>query len=516
MPLITVDEVVTEGHVRFFLQFGAEVGAAPTNELLYAGTDTQYLRIGAITNPRRGSITPINVPDPTRLKRYRRVGKTEEPPELPTFPVAFLQKHGNIPRQLYNLGDCPVTMYRVVGNCKDLSDFEKGWTDYVLVHSNAIATDTTLAGVGAFDSDDALEDEVTFVADAIYPVGRLNYDVELDEATYASVSTIDAVYGTPDTCAACREGTEHIYAVGTNGTAHNIYYSLDGGQTWNVSNLTTNAALTPTAIAVAGNNLIVTFGETASPGGYYLSVIDSNSGVPGTALKITQGVTSGDVLNDLFVLNARRVFFASDGGVIYKSVNLSNGVTVAESGSTVEDFTRIDGVRQSGGGSVMVAGTGTSGVVFYSLDDGETWSATADDAGGRVTAISVLSDRRIWVTTDIPELLFTADLGRTWETYSLPAPFGNILAFNDIDFATDEVGYIVTQVDKVGTAFVVYATVNGGFSWSTGESRFTQDLLIANATRITVPESDNIAVNANNLLIAGATDGLFIFTAGVR
>ena len=93
---------------------------------------------------------------------------------------------------------------------------------------------------------------------------------------------------------------------------------------------------------------------------------------------------------------------------------------------------------------------------------------------------------------------------------------GAVLAINDVAFATDEVGYITAQVDRSGIDFVVYGTINGGASWSTGESRFAADLIIANATRVAVPESDNVAVNANNALVAGGADGLFLFSAGVK
>jgi photosystem II stability/assembly factor-like uncharacterized protein len=514
MPLMTIDEVVTEGHIRFWLQFGAEVGAAPTNEMLYAGTDTQYLRIGEVTAPVRGDITPINVPDPHRLKRFRRAGKMEEPPDLPTFPVAFLQKHGSIPRQLYNLGDCPVTLYRLVGTCKDLGDFEKGWTDYVLIHSNAIATERTLGGVGAFDSDDQIEDEVNFTADAVYPVGRLSADVELDEATYASVTSIDAVYGTPDTCSSCREGTEHIYAVGSNGTSHNVYYTLDSGATWNVLSLEVSATTTPTAITIAGNYLIVTYdGGGAAKGGYFLSVIDSTSGIPGTATKIDNGFVVGEAVNDVWALSPRRVFFAADAA-IYKSVNLANGATVVE--SSAADFLRIDGVRQSGGGSVIVAGDNAGGVA-YSLDDGETWT-DATSPGGQITAIAVLSDKRIWVATDDPTLQFTSDLGQTWTDFDLPQPDGAILSIVDIIFATDEVGYITAGVEGTGAGqYDLYATINGGEMWTVGESRFTgtQHFSITMG-RIAVPESESAAINANNLLAAAGADGLYIYSSGVK
>jgi len=74
MPKYGSDEVLTEGHVRFWLQYGGEVGANPNNEMLYAGDDTQYLIIGDADAPERGDISPIRVPNPYRLKSFRNVG----------------------------------------------------------------------------------------------------------------------------------------------------------------------------------------------------------------------------------------------------------------------------------------------------------------------------------------------------------------------------------------------------------------------------------------------------------
>jgi len=518
MPKFGADEVLTEGHVRFWLQYGGEVGANPNNEMLYAGDDTQYLIIGDADAPKRGDINPIRVPNPYRLKSFRNVGKSEEAPDLPTFPITFLEKHGFIPIQLYNLGDCPVTFYRLGGKCGNPGDFEKGWTDYVLIYTNAINSDVTIGGVNGWDSDDALEDEVTWTADAIYPVGRMAFDIELEEGTYTSVTTIDMVYGTPDSCADCRTGVEHIYAIGNNGNDRNLYYSTNGGLTWNVLAFGTNASLSLTALGLAGNALIATFSEGASPGGYYLSYIDTNTGVPGTATKVTSGVGTGVAINDVFVLSPRKVFFAADDGIIYRSTNFAGGVVVVESGSTAENFTRIDGVPASSGGTIMVTGTGTTGEAFYSLDGGDTWTQSDTDVSGAVTGIAVLSEKRIWVTTDLPSVEFSSDLGTTWQTIEIPEPVGNLLATYDIVFATDEVGYLAVQLDKSGgDDFAVYWTINGGASWALGESRFTQPIYsTAVFNRIAVPNTDNVAVNGNNAMIANTGNGLYILKGAVK
>lgn len=517
MPKYGADEVLTEGHVRFWLQYGGEVGANPNNEMLYAGDDTQYLIIGDADAPKRGDINPIRVPDPYRLKSFRNVAKSEEAPDLPTFAVTFLQKHGFIPLQLYNLGDCPVTFYRLAGKCGNPGDFEKGWTDYVLIYTNAINSDVTIGGVNGWDSDDAIEDEVSWTADNIYPVGKMAFDIELDEGTYTSVSTIDMVYGNPDSCAGCQTGVEHIYAIGNNSNDRNLYYSLDSGLTWSVLAFATNANLTLTALGLAGNNLIATFGESANPGGYYLSVIDSSTGIPGTPTKVTSGVTSGEVINDIFVLSPRKVFFAADDGKIYKSTNFAGGVVLAESGSTSDNFTRIDGVPASGGGTIMVAGTFGQDV-FYSLDGGDTWTQTSGSPLGAVTAVAVLSNKRIWVGTDFPSVEFSDDLGVTWQVIELPEPVGNLLSVYDIAFATDEVGYISVQIDKTGASdFTVYWTINGGRTWALGESRFAQAIYSsAIFNRIAVPITNNVAVNANNAMLADSANGLYILKGAVK
>lgn len=516
MPLPNKGEVLTQNQIRYWYQFGAEVGASPTSEPQYAGARTQYFRIDGVSNPIRGDISPIRAPDPYRLKRFVDVAQTEEAPDLPTFTGTFYQAHGAIPRQLYDLGECPVTFYELAGSCRDLSDFDRGWTDRIKVFSNAIASAKDEGGQTAFDTDEAVEDALEFTAlGGIYTVGRVGYDIELDEGTYTSVNVIDSVYGTPNSCANCSNGTSHIYAIGANGNDRNLYFNTNSGESgdWDVSAIVTDADITLTAVDIAGSYIIVSFGETAAPGGYFYALLDVDTGEPGSWTKVTSGVTSGEALNDIYVLSASQVFFAADDGKIYATRSFGNALLTVESGSTPADFERINGILNSGGGAVIVAGTST-GEIFYSLDSGATWTESTTAVGGAVTGISVLSESRWWITTNDPTLEYTTNKGKTFTVYTLPNELGAITNLIDVAFATDEVGYVTAAVSS---DYVLYTTFNGGWTWSVGDSRFVNTGFVpAQLGRIALSRGDNKSVVANNLLVAGGDDGLVIYKAAVR
>ena len=54
MPDINANEVITQKHVRAFLQFG---GARPNNPLRYGGQDAQYVVIDGVSIPEVGGVS---------------------------------------------------------------------------------------------------------------------------------------------------------------------------------------------------------------------------------------------------------------------------------------------------------------------------------------------------------------------------------------------------------------------------------------------------------------------------
>lgn len=276
MPKPNPDEIVTQGHKRYFYQLN---GAGPGNPIKYAGQDGQYLAMDGVDNPKSGDVSPINVQNPAKTKSYRRIGRKVDAPDFPTSTVNFLEHHGAIPRSLYNMADCITTLFELTGTCKDPSDFLNGWTDYVKVLSSGENTTATEGGA-SFDSDDQIQDDLDFTwLGGVYPVGTL--DIGEKAGVTISIEVIDITYGNRAQCGACGpddDGTKLIYAItdgisSSVGSLPTVYYSTDGGETWTAMPIATSLATdTPVSIDVIGQNLVVTV-QDGSTGGYYVSEI---------------------------------------------------------------------------------------------------------------------------------------------------------------------------------------------------------------------------------------------------
>lgn len=507
MPKVTADEILTQKHVRFFLQPG---GPGPTNSLLYSGVDGAYLNIESVSNPRSGGINPINVHDPRRQGFYKRVGRSVDPPDLPSFTVNFLQKKDALPKHLVELGDCVTNFYQVVGDCKDLSDFTRGWTSYVKIMSNAENTTVEEKG-GAWDGDEQLQDDLEFVPSAVYNVGKIGFGEKASVEVYSEV--IDVVYGNRVQCGACGpsdNGTKLMYAVASNtvaspGQAPSVFYSVDGGLNWTEIAITGSASTdVPVAIDVVGNYLLVVF-DDAGTGGYFYTELNSITGAPSaTWTKVTTGFVTAHGPTDIWVQSPRNVWLTGRSGYIYKLTSVSAGVTVIDaSNSTAENLNRIHGLEE------IIVVTGDNGVVLYSTNRGRTFAATsANPSANDIDALWVVADFLWYVGDDGGDVYYTLDQGISWTQETSV----NGAAVHDIVFATDEVGYI--SYTTAGPVAVITTTFNGGADWTMGSPRLLNVPTADRFNRIAVPDVPNANTAANNMLIGGlagnGSDGIVL------
>lgn len=501
MPKVTADEVNTQKHVRFFVQPG---GPSPANGLIYSGLDGAYLNIESVDNPKSGGINPINVHDPRVSGTYRRVGRSIDAPDLPSFTTQFMQKRDALPRHLVSLGDCITNFYQVVGDCKDLSDFVGGWTSYVKIMSYAENTSVTEAG-GSFDSDDSLMDELEWSAASIYNVGSLAFGEKAAVDVYSEA--IDIVYGSRVKCGNCGppdNGTNLLYAVVNNvvaspGEAPGVYYSLDAGVNWTALAITgATATDVPVAIDIIGNYLVVLF-DDGSTGGYFYTELNNVNGAPGsTWTKVTTGFVQPPT--DIFVRSARNSWVSAEVGYVYKIENIAQGVIVKEAGSaTSENLARIHGLDE------IVVAVGANGAVVYTLNGGTTFAATTTDPssdGNQAVAVVGLYN---WVVgDDAGNVFYSRDQGISWvESEGI---VGAATAVQDIVFPTDEVGYIAYII--TGPTAGISATFNGGADWTQSAPRLLNIPTADRFNRLAAPQVPNANTAANNLALAGlAGDG---------
>lgn len=507
MPQPTKDEIVTKGNVRYFYQ---PSGPGPLNQLFYGGQDGQYLVIEDQSHPRVGSRSRINVHDPRTPKKYRQVGQSTDPPELSSATVQFMQMHGAVPGHLIGY-DCPMNFYQLVGNCKDLSDLLDGATDYWKIFSRGVHESSSEMG-GSFDSDEALSDGLDYTFDDIYPIGAFTFGEE--GADEVDLEVIDGVYGSRLSCGVCGpddDGTKLWYGVVINdtGVPPVVVYTTDGFQTVNTVAITgaTDATI-PVAIDIAGRYLIVVYND-AGGGGYYYAEINDLTGVPGTFTDVTTGFVALSDPNDIWVASPREIWFAADAGYIYKSENVTQGVTPVHEGDvTSEDLLRIMSIDE-----VLIAG-GTNGAFVMSFNRGSSFAApvvapTVND----ITTVAIYNDYAFWVGDDAGNVYYTLVRGELAWTALITGY--TLTAVDDIVWVNSEIGYITAQTS--GPVAVMLATFDGGYQWSRSNpltGRFVTWPVFDRGNRISYPAVDNQGVAANTVVVCGlagnGTDGIIV------
>ena len=232
----------------------------------------------------------------------------------------------------------------------------------------------------------------------------------------------------------------------TNGwgvTSENIVRTDDGGVTW--------YDITPNDIAGSG---------------YLISPYFFNA--------VTAWVQFPDMNN---YPNGGTLYRTADGGVSWQSFS------TPFSGGILHFVNEMDGWILAdlgvGAGSMAIS-------VFHTQDGGETWQRAytndpnlegAGDTlplGGIKGVMLPLNDQTAWVggvvyATGTIYLFRTDDGGKTWVQVELPLPTlppESELAVEDIHFVSAEQGVIKLRVASNTTQIILYATEDGGNTWS--------------------------------------------------
>lgn len=505
---LTVDKVVTQNHVRGFVQYGKP---QPGNAPQFYGIANQYFFAQGIENPVRGSITPINWPSPQRLKSWDTVGQQVDPPDAGTYTLMLAMKHLAVPRAMVAV-TCELSTILTVGRCKNPSDLNRGYDDFLYFLSQGLVSDNSHGDLMSSDSDDPNFSTLTVTTSDQYAAGPLYFGETA--AAEVNANVIDVAYGYPNDCIGCQDGNERIYTlslpVGASPSFQaEVNYSVDGGLTWALSNITgLGVVAQPSAIDVVGEFLVVLVN---SANAYYYAELDPDTGAPGTWTAVTTGFVTAGKPNDLVVFSPTEVYICADAGYLYKLETVGAPVQVLSAGSaTTQPLYRIHG---DGTNIVAVGGVGA---VVYSSNQGQTWAlAQALPTNFSLRAISVRDSKLWFVGSGVGEakVWYTANGGKSWSQIAIAGTAPTQI--NDIMFATAHIGYIA--YDIAGPQGVIAYTVDGGNSWVTGQRRQATNLPVFDrANRLAVPNGVS-GINANFLAVAGlagdGSDGIILVGA---
>jgi hypothetical protein len=500
MPRPDVDEVVSQGHGRLFLQF---CGPSPNNELQYAGYNTQYLALEGVTRPVRGGLTPIRVPDPVTPKMTKIVGYSVEAPDFITATLRATERHGAIPFQ-WGPNDQPFNIYLPRGKCERLDDFD-GWTDFVEIYSYNLVTEGDFGTrTPTWDGDDMIDDSMSLTVMAAYMAGSISFGYVASDETNREI--IDVTFGTSRGCSECGVndpyGTNRWYSVarpsgaGSPGLLAEVIYQVAPGDIRQKTIENFGASEEPLSIGIVGSYLIV-----LGDGAYFYAAINKKTGVVGSFTKVTTGFDSSHKPLRMFVTNPREIYFAAEDGWVYRSTSVPTGVSAILRGDVTSSHLRDIFAE----GEVVLA-VGDSGAIVISLNRGTTWAAapTSPSIWGFRTC-HAFDENSWWVGTGAGDgrLFFTDNGGETWTETVLPASD----EVNHVLFPTDEVGYVLFRTDSAAR---IYATINGGQTWTDSTDTVQRRLVnlpsFVKGNRLAAPFNPG-TIEANNLLVAGALTG---------
>jgi photosystem II stability/assembly factor-like uncharacterized protein len=228
-----------------------------------------------------------------------------------------------------------------------------------------------------------------------------------------------------------------------------MYISSDNGNTW------TLYLIPPYMIAEEGIKCIasdnsgnVYAGTTTSNYGYYYS---SNYGA-------TWNNRRDFYFTDIVVNNINsHVFAVNDDGKVYRSVNAGlNWVNV--SGSYFADAVSI---WENENGKIF---TKTSGGIYYSNDDGQTWVSLNCPSGIGVNTVSGRTNGNIYLGTDYDFIQKTTNNGQSWIQLADGTINSDVAAIavnkNGIVYAARSAGKIYSSADNGSTWSLIQNSID--------------------------------------------------------
>jgi RHS repeat-associated protein len=292
------------------------------------------------------------------------------------------------------------------------------------------------------------------------------------------------------------------YLFGNIGTTGYIFMTNDGGVTWQALTKIGTNDLTKVQLLNATNGFAV------GAGGILLKTIDGGQ----TWEDIPTGVNSN--LNDLYFADANNGIIVGDNGVIKKVTyntgtqlysctsvgTIINGNITAISADPTSNFL----LNSLGTGAALITVTnpntvsGTSGTIYESNDNGQTWSlqntvAVANLQKVRLLNVNTLSGKGFAVGSD-GTLLKTADNGLTWQHLAT----NTNVTFKDVFFADDNNGNAISASGKL------LHTINGGLTW-TNVTPSSGDVL--KTFDFDVTSNDQIGLAVGNGFVLKTIDG---------
>ncbi|KKM76233.1 hypothetical protein LCGC14_1382250, partial [marine sediment metagenome] len=376
-------------------------------------------------------------------------------------------------------------------------------------------TDYTTGELGALDADAnaAIAEDVPFTGQDYYELKQL-VAAALAEAEVTD-PVIDVAICDAKTCGECglpSDGCQVMFALtgvttGSPGLPSELLYSQDGGATWAATSITTLAlGEAASAMACVGTNLVVI--SNASDSLHYAPITDILTGTE-VWTEVAVGFVAAGSPNAIFSLGRTKTWIVGDGGYVYFSDDITQGVVVQTDGAvTAQDLQSIHGAS-----SERLAASGAANAFIVTSNGGTTWAAVVGpNVGVLLSVVSFrpdASDDEIWIGDAGGQLWYSLNVGQTWVEKTFPGSGAGTIY--DLVWSTHSVGYL--SHSTIAPAGRILRTISGGQSW----------YVLPEAPGINMPANDQVSALAAceedaNLVLGGGiaddgTDGFLVLAA---
>jgi photosystem II stability/assembly factor-like uncharacterized protein len=300
------------------------------------------------------------------------------------------------------------------------------------------------------------------------------------------IQTLDGPGAFPDSWEIHFADEQHGWVVGTGGF---LYYTADGGVTWQQKNSGCNAQVLD--IHMLNSN----YGLAVAQDGYVFRTTNGGQFWEVQKLEVTgqvfgrdEGLRAVDIVNEQFAAAAGpggTVFKTTNGGQTWTSIgfpNLSGLLYIYDVDFIDANVGYVYGVDQD---------LGHTRTLFKTTDGGESWQWVSLGERGGGTTIQFVDAQHGWLTADNNFGLRTIDGGATWIEFNMPTYFVGP-EVSKVRFLDANQGWVV------GWDGYVAKTLNGGSSWNLINIGSTQDHLF-----------DVVPVSGSEIWLCGREDWSF-------
>lgn len=410
--------------------------------------------LGDISEP-LGSVDIIRCMD--RKGGWKTVGSTHAPPDVVTTSIDSLTF--GVRSWLDKLA-CEFTLFAMQRECGEADIF----TNYVRALALGHARITSLSDKQIVHHVDDKESTQSRDISARPPVIRTG-DLTARRQTTGETQNINDVYVyQPINCDdPCPTPGETALAV-TDSTLYNedVLRTLNGGAAWSIlsgepfsagedviSCVAFPISNTVTRLLVAQVAVATNFGRVS---------YSDDSGATWTEVVFPINGHGAADSGSLFALDQSHVWLGSAKGYVYFSSDGGVTWTAQTAGTlTVKDVHSVSFADENNG----MAGCADD-ILLVTSDGGVTWALTSavTGAGSNINAVAPSGDYW-WAATATGELFYSKDDGATWTERSFSGSGTGTV--DDIAWANELIGYAIhNTAAPLGSILV---TINGGFSW---------------------------------------------------